>query len=354
MKEFYVGKPTIYNKDLFLHRVGEILDSHRFSNNGPYVEKLEEEVQKVINVEHAIAISNATMGLEMCLGFFKGGVVVPSFTFVGSINAIENTQNTPIYCDIDDNFLMSFNENFFSKGTVAVMPVDLFGGVVPKFNSEHLTIIRDSAHAFLSYEGLEGDMAVFSFHPTKEFGGFEGGVIVTNDETIARRLRWHRNFGYDHEHKGIEGKLVTSGTNTKMNEISAASIFTQIEHREPILDHYFSVYQWYRKYLPGWVSLKTPNVERSNYSYIVCEVDSLLRDHLMHYLHQHKIFARTYFFPIHKVAPHKKKVELPKTDHYSKRIFQLPTGLTITEEDVKYICRTIRAFPPVRRNYTSS
>ena len=344
MKKYYVGQPDIYDKTLFLRRVQKVLESHIHSNNGPFVLALENKIKGLTGSSNAIAVCSATAGLEASLRLFNPGeVIVPSFTFVGTINAIKNSGNTPVYCDVDDNFCM-IRPEVVSHKTTAFMSVDLFGNLAqPILSKKFCPIIHDSAHAFLCRNFVPRDIQVFSFHATKIFGGTEGGCIVTNNDEYAERLRAIRSFG-NIPCSNIHGEVKEEGGNYKLDEISAAAILTQLDHKENILTHYTSNFVYYAANLPDWTKLKMPNCISSNYSYIVCEVDENIRDSFLEYLHKNNVFARKYFVPIHTTLPHKQVINLPNTERLAKRVLQLPTGLCIGSEDIVRICEIVKSY----------
>ncbi len=342
--KYYVGKPNIYDKTLFLRRVQKILESHTYTNNGPFVLALEEKIKAFTGSSSAIVVCNATAGLEMCLRLFSPGeVIVPSFTFVGTINAIKNSGNSPIYCDIDDNFCM-VTPKTIPYTTMAFMPVDLFGNIVPNILTKKFhPIIHDSAHAFLCRNFVPRDLQVFSFHATKIFGGTEGGCIVTDNDEYAEKLRATRSFGYV-SCSNIHGEVGEGGGNYKLDEISAAIILSQLDHKEDILTHYTSNMTHYAANLPSWTKLKFPNCNTSNYSYVVCEIDEDIREGLLKHLHENNIFVRKYFVPVHTMEPHKQEAYLPNTERLAKKVLQLPTGLCVGKEEIEFICKVIKTY----------
>ncbi len=359
-----IGKPLILNKELFLKRVEDILDSGIFSNNGPYTEYLESFLKEYLGVKYVVAVNNATSALDICLAFLKtkhpfGQIVVPSFTFVASVHSIVRAGFEPVFADIDDNFCLDMEsvDARVNPSTVAIMPVNLFGNYNNPANFARyrdLFIINDSAQAFGvfleeedQYAGTFGNCEIMSFHPTKLAGGFEGGIITTNNSEIAEFAIQYRNFGFT-PNAGPQGEIgPIIGTNYKINEIQSCAILTQIENLEEIQSHYYDCFAAYRRLLPDWIKLIQPNVYFSNFSYIVAKVHPKLRDGLVNYLYSAGIFARTYFSPIHRSKPYAERfghLELPNTDKLASECFCLPTGLHITPEDCVKIVDKIKEF----------
>lgn len=349
MINYCVGKPKIYNEALFLKRVQEVLDSSWFTNGGKFVLELEKRLADLLGASHCIAVANATLGLELSLKALqtnKSQVITQSFTFPGTATAITNAGFTPIFCDIDNNYCITGVEEKVNDNTAAIMPVDLFGNLLPETPRVNgLPVVYDSAHAFTCDIAVSGDMMVYSFHSTKIMGACgEGGVIATDNEEYAKKLRELRNFGFNPLDPNTLGTISSIGTNAKMSELSAASILTQIECKQQILDHYLSNHYYYSRYLPKWVELRYPNHDNSNYSYIVCEVPENHRNSLIAYLHKNRIFAKKYFIPLHLEGPYKQNINLPNTEKIAKCILQLPTGLCVTREDIIHICDVISKY----------
>lgn len=367
-----VGRPKIVNELLLKKRLDDILASRIYSNNGPYVEQLEAAVEDFLGVKYAIAVNNATSGLETCLAYLKtitskDQILLPSFTFVGTAAAVVRSGFTPVFVDIRNDFsfdLLDLDKKI-TKKTAGVMPCNLFGNRNPldyvdtdtgvfSSNPSDLFEIFDSAHALGVSDGLTGkyvgnfgNCEVISLHPTKLGGAWEGGIITTNDPKIAEFAVKYRNFGFN-PMGGNQGEVSIVGGNFKMCEAQAAAALCQIENIEEILDHYYGNFIMYRDLLPPNVIICEPNTEFSNYSYVVIRCNH--RDELASYLYDKGVFARTYFQPIHKMEPYKgfHKGSLPMTDLISSEVLTLPTGLDIGSEDISRICDYIREFSKIK------
>jgi dTDP-4-amino-4,6-dideoxygalactose transaminase len=362
MMDFVVGRPTILNKTLFIKRIEDILDTHEFTNNGKYVCQVEEYISKLYSVKYALCLNNATSGLEACLAYLKtkvssGQIIVPSFTFVATVAAVVNAGFTPVFADIRNNFCMDPDDvdKKVNAKTVAILPVSLFGNIYNYNDLEQYTnkilIISDSAHAINTGDestgrctGSFGDCEVFSNHGTKMAGGFEGGIVTTNNKEIADFIAKYRNFGFSPD---TNGQVDIVGLNYKMCEPAAAAILCQLESMEEIATHYYSNYMTYKENLPASVLLCEPNTYFSNFSYVI--IRSQRRDELQAYLLIKGIAARTYFQPIHKMEPYRRflKGKLPMTELISSEILALPTGLCISPQDVIYICQAIEDFSKI-------
>jgi len=199
--------------------------------------------------------------------------------------------------------------------------------------------------------GSFGQCEVFSFHATKFINSFEGGAVVTNDDSLAEKLRLMRNFGF----KGFDN-VEHLGTNGKMSEIHAAMGLTSLEAMEDIVAVNRRNYATYQQGLAGLAGLSLVEYdphERNNFQYVVVEVDpahaALTRDELVAVLHRENVLARKYFWPgCHRMEPYRTiqpdaQGRLQQTELVAARLMVLPTGQTIDSEVVANICRIIRS-----------
>jgi dTDP-4-amino-4,6-dideoxygalactose transaminase len=191
---------------------------------------------------------------------------------------------------------------------------------------------------------------VFSFHATKFINSFEGGAVVTNDHALADRLRLMRNFGF----AGYDN-VIYVGTNGKMTEICAAMGLTSLESMREIVDLNKRHYEAYREGLagiPGLTQVSYAEADNPNYQYIVIEVDpgraGLTRDDLVSVLHAENVLARKYFWPgCHRMEPYRSLqpdacLRLPQTENLAERIMLLPTGQSVSHDDILKVCAIIR------------
>jgi dTDP-4-amino-4,6-dideoxygalactose transaminase len=366
-EEVHVGRPNIGNRERLMARVGDMLDRRWLTNGGPYVLELEARLAEYLGVTHVIAMCNATVALEIAIKALdlKGEVIVPSFTFVATAHALQWQAITPVFCEIDPRTHMldpEQAERLITPRTTGILGVHLWGdtcdvdGLQAAADRHGLTLLFDAAHAFgCSRKGTMvgnfGAAEVFSFHATKFFNTFEGGAVATNDGTLAQKIRLMKNFGFS----GYD-MVVSIGTNGKMSEISAAMGLTSLES----IDEFIAVnrrhYLRYRGGLSGVPAvrfLEHDERERSNFQYIVVEIDNALakasRDDIMNGLWEQHVLARRYFYPgVHNMEPYRTlapyyRMRLPRTEALVQRTLVLPTGTAVTDDDIDFICRFIRA-----------
>lgn len=220
----------------------------------------------------------------------------------------------------------------------------------------NLKLLFDASHAVgCSYKGKRignfGDAEVFSFHATKFLNTFEGGVIVTNNDELAAKIRLMKNFGFSAGYDNV----IHIDTNGKMNEVSAAMGVTGLES---IADFITVNHQNYKQYqseiedIPGIKVVTYDEAEKNNYQYIILEIDEqktgISRDKLVQILHAENVIARRYFYPgCHKMEPYRSYfpnagVLLPTTEKLTQSVICVPTGTAVTKEDISQICNILR------------
>lgn len=367
LEPIHVGRPNLGHRAKFLARIETMLDRRYLTNSGPFEREFEGRIAEMLGVRHCVAMSNATVALEIAIRALElsGEVIVPSFTFVATAHALQWQQITPVFCDIDPhthNIDPEKIEALITPRTTGILAVHLWGRPCPietlqKVAEAHgLVLLFDAAHAFGCRHGARhiggfGRAEVLSFHATKFISAGEGGAVVTDDDVLAERMQLMKNFGF----AGYDN-VISIGTNGKMNELSAALGLTHLESLEEFAKinrtHFFA-YDEHLTGIPG-VSLLQYRAEQSpNYQYVVAEVEEsslgLGRDELVSVLHAENILARRYFYPgVHRMEPYRSLFpnageHLPATNALAERVLVLPTGTGVTTADVTKICAVIRA-----------
>jgi len=364
-ESLHVGRPNLGRQDRFLDRVNTLWDRHWLTNAGPYVREFESKIAKYVGVKHCIATCNGTIALELvarAMGL-KGEVIVPSFTFVATANALQWQAITPVFCDIEEkNYTIDPKriEQLITPRTRGIIGVHLWGracnitALTDIAKRHNLGLLFDASHAFgVTYRGKSigqfGGAEVFSFHATKFLNSFEGGAVVTNSDELARKLRLMKNFGFT-----ATDQADYLGINGKMSEIQAAMGLTSFESVEDFIAINQANYRQYQKLLdpiPGISVIPFNGDENYNYQYISLDIDEGLtginRDSLMKVLHAERIRARRYFYPgCHNMEPYRSyfpnaKLLLPVTEKVMRRVLCLPTGTSIGKDTITAICGLI-------------
>jgi len=365
-EKVHVGRPNIGNRERLLGRINDMLDRNWLTNHGPYVQEFEKRIAEFVGVRHCVAMCNGTVALEIAIRALglTGEVILPSFTFIATAHALQWQEITPVFCDIDPRTHTidpAEIEKMITPRTTGIIGVHTWGracdvsGLEAIARRRNLRILFDAAHAFgCSYKGKMiggfGRCEVFSFHATKFFNTFEGGAVVTNDDSLAEKMRLMRNFGF----RGNDN-VIYIGTNGKMTEVCAAMGLTSLESVDEFVAINRRNYLAYRRELngiPGVTLMAYNESERTNYQYIVVEVDEreagLGRDELVQVLTAENVLARRYFFPgCHRMEPYRSyfphaSLTLPETEKVCRRVMVLPNGTSVDERAITLIGQVIR------------
>lgn len=357
----YVGRPNIGDRERLMARLNDMLDRRWLTNNGPYVQELERELEKMLGVKHCIAMCNATVALEIVIRALelKGEVIVPSFTFIATAHALQWQEITPVFCDVDPathNLDPRRVEELITPRTTGIIGVHVWGrpcdilALAEIAQRCRLKLLFDAAHAFGCTTGRRhignfGDAEVFSFHATKFFNAFEGGAVTTNDDALAAKIRLMKNFGFS----GYDN-VIYIGTNGKMSEASAAMALTSLESMDSFIATNQANHETYAASFADFPGLKLvgyDNSEQNNYQYVVVEVNEsqtgLNRDELIKVLHAENVIARRYFYPgCHRMEPYcsffpHARLLLPHTEALADRVLVLPTGTAVNSTDISTI-----------------
>jgi dTDP-4-amino-4,6-dideoxygalactose transaminase len=364
----YVGSPNIGNREAFTNRITDILDTRRFSNNGPFVQEFESRIAEFLGVKHCVAMCNATVALEIASRALNlhGEVIVPSYTFVATAHSLQWQEITPVFCDMDPathNIDPTKIERLITPKTTGILGVHVWGrgcdteAIEEIADRRNLKVMYDASHGFACSRGGRmlgtfGECEVFSFHATKFLNCFEGGAVVTNNDDLAEKMRLMRNFGF----KGFDN-VIYLGVNGKMSEVHAAMGLTSLEAMDEIIAVNHRNYEVYKSglaNLPGISLINYDPAERNNYQYVVLEIDPDLcprnRDEIVEALHLQNIIARKYFWPgCHRMEPYRSLqpnagLLLRETEDISARVVVLPTGQTVDEKAINFICVVIQKF----------
>lgn len=361
----HVGRPNLGDRRRLFERLTAALDRHWLSNDGPLVREFETRIADLLSVEHCVAVSSATAGLEILFraADLTGEIILPSFTFVATAHAAQWVGLEPVFCDIDPathNLDPAMVEGLITPRTSAIVGVHLWGrpcdvAALEAIATRHrLKLLFDAAHAFgCTHHGRMvggfGCAEVFSFHPTKFVNAFEGGAITTNDGSLAERLRLMRNFGF----AGYD-RIVELGINAKMNEAAAAMGLTNLDSIDEFIAANRRNHLAYRNQLeslPELRVLRYDETEKCNYQYFVTEVGpgcGLSRDQLVAVLWAENTLARRYFYPgCHRAMPYRSGRndsgrQLAATEEVSGRVLLLPTGTAVDGDDIARVASVLQ------------
>jgi perosamine synthetase len=347
-----------------IEAVVAVLRSSRLSL-GPVTEQFEAQVAAYVSVPHAIAVSSGTAGLHLCirgLGIGEGDeVIVPSFTFIAAANAIRYERAMPVFVDIDPvtlNIDPQRIEEAITPRTRAIMAVHTFGvpaemsAILEIAARRGLVVIEDACEAIgAEYDGHKagsiGYAGVFAFYPNKQITTGEGGVVVTRDETFARRVRALRNQGrYE-----IDGwfQHTELGYNYRISEINCALGLAQMMRLEEILKKREAVAYAYSQRLGRCPGLVLPPAclrggRISWFVYVVRLAFGPGRDGIMRGMAEAGIGCGRYFAPIHlqpSYAGWRNSANLTVTETEAQRTIALPFFNNLGTEAIDQVCDTL-------------
>ncbi|HSD59014.1 MAG TPA: DegT/DnrJ/EryC1/StrS aminotransferase family protein [Methanotrichaceae archaeon] len=364
MRDFIpIAKPIIGHEEI--KAVEDVLASGMLTQ-GESVKRFEEEFSKYLGVKNSIAVSNGTVALDLALKALdlKPGdeVISPAFTFIATANSILYQGLRPVFADVDPKTFNIDPESLMDKitpKTRAVVGVHLYGqpfdlkAVQQICDDKDMVLIEDCAQAHgAEFDGKKvGGFGVgcFSFYPTKNMTTGEGGMITTNDDSIAARLRLLRNHGdtgkYNH---------VMLGYNYRMMNIQAAIGLVQLGRLEEFTLKRIGNAEFLNKNI-RLKGLTTPhkasNVRHVYHQYVVRVEDDFpaSREKLMDFLQGKGIASAVHYpKPIYD-QPLYREMErdwprCPTAEDASKRVLSLPVHPSLKQEDLEYIAATLNSF----------
>lgn len=355
--------PNLPDWETVNDRIRSIYKSKMLTNSST-VKELELKAARYLGVNEVVAVSSCTSGLIMTLKALgvEGEVIVPSFTFSATGHAIYWAGARPVFVDSDEdtwNVSIDSVEKAIGPETKAIVAVHIFGnpadveGLERIAKERNLKLIFDAAHAFGAALGSRrvgsfGDAEIFSLSPTKLLTGSEGGLIATNNASLAETLRSLRNYGH-----GTSYDCSMIGLNSRMSEIHAAIaiegiplVDREIAARERLAD----IYRERLSKLPG---IRFQGIRRGNlHTYkdftIIIEEErfGISRDTLCELLKEKNIQTKKYFYPpLHRQSAYmhmpKRMVNLNTTEWLTERVLTIPLYSSLDKEGVETIADTI-------------
>lgn len=344
-------------------------------STGPKCQEFEELFSVMLEVNHAVTLANCTCALHLAcivLGI-KGAdeVICPSLTFAASVNCIRYVGATPVFCDIKGpehiNIDASQIENLITPKTKAIMVVHMAGfpadmDMIMAIAQKHnLRVIEDACHGPLSeYKGKKlgtiGDIGCFSFFSNKNISTGEGGMLVTNDENIANRVRSLRSHGMTTmSYQRATGHatsydIVELGYNYRMDDLRASIGVAQLHHLKEDLIKRAKVRSFYLEALKDVDQVIVPyadNIEFvSNYIMPIVLKNSTIenRDRIREELHSKGIQTSIHYPAIHKFSIYQNyQANLPNTEYVCNNEITLPMYSKLTEQNVKFIVESLNA-----------
>jgi perosamine synthetase len=344
--------------------VVDCLDSTWISSNGEYVGKFEEALARITGAPHAIVVCNGTVALHLaahCLGIGPGDeVIVPTFTYIASVNAIAQTGATPIFAESrESDWLIDPTkiEALITPRTKAILPVHLYGAVcdmpaIMKIARKHgLKVIEDCAESLGAtlrgrHTGTFGDIGTFSFFGNKTITTGEGGAVIAADPALSHRLRLVKGQGQSLTRRYWHEEL---GFNYRMTNVAAAIGLAQSERLPQILVDKRRIAEFYHTVLLDRpVTFQRPDIGVESSEWLV----SLLlprgcdRDRLMADMANRQVETRPVFFCAHSMpmyADPTASMRTPVAEDIAARGISLPSYPMLREADLQRVVDSLVA-----------
>ena len=363
-QRFRFIRPTLPSLENVLGNYRTVYDSGVITN-ADLVGKFEAAVAERLEVKHCVAVSSCTSGLmmvERALGL-TGEIIIPSFTFFATGHSARWNNLTPVFADCEAdtwNVDVADVERKITERTSALLIVHLYGNpanveALTQIAKRHnLKLIFDGAHAFGSrYRGRPvgqfGDAEVFSLSPTKLLVAGEGGLVTTNDGTLAKAIRGMRNYGdtgaYDPEWLGM---------NARMSEFNAAlglAGLPNVDERVSRRNHIAQMYTNLMAPLPGLrfqtVHPQDVNTYKDYSIHVTPEQFGLTRDELAEGLLAENIETKKYFYPpmhmqtLYRSFHNSAKKDLRQTEEVTGGILSLPIYESLPDSTIENVARAI-------------
>lgn len=347
--------------------INQCLESGWISSKGEFIDRFETEFAAFLNVNFATTVCNGTVALHLALMALKIGpgdeVIVPSFTYIASVNTIVQTGATPVFVEIEGESLqldIKDVEKKITEKTKAVMAVHLYGQASDVLSLRQLCddkglyLVEDCAEAIGTsingkMVGTFGDVSTFSFFGNKTITSGEGGMVVSNNKDIMDLCLRLKNQGIVKDRRYWHDIVAY---NYRMTNLNAAIGVAQLERVEEIIKRKRDIAKIYRSELAGLPMQVHKESDGTIHSYwltsiILDQGFEAHRDGLMAFLEKNDIESRPFFYPAHTLPMYEhlaEKTVFPLSNSYSHRGINLPSWPGLLDEQVKEICNCIKNY----------
>jgi perosamine synthetase len=368
-KRIPISGPSITEREI--RYVAEACATAWYENANAYNTRFEQSFAAYTGSAHAISLPSCTAGLHLSLAAMNIGpgdeVIVPEITWIASAAPVSYVGATPIFADVDPvTWCLDAGafERLITPRTKAVIPVDIYGGMpdlttIRAIAAHHgIRIVEDAAEALGSeYHGRKagkfGDTGVFSFHGSKTMTTGEGGMVVTDDEALYRRMLVLRDHGRQpDDFNFFNGEVAFK---YKMTSLQAALGLAQLERADELVERKRWIFARYRERLSdlSYLSLNSePAGTRNSYWMVTALWDASIglgKDTVMAALKDENIDTRPFFHPLsslpaYRGAGDRGRAQRDNTVSYdiSPRAINLPCGMSIEEGDIDRVCDSLR------------
>ena len=349
-----VTRPYLPDKEKYQKYIDQIFSRNWLTNNGPLVNELEMKIKEHQGLKHLIYVSNGTIALQLAIKALEleGEIITTPFSFVATTSSIVWEGCQPVFVDIDEDSLNidpAKIEAAITDRTSAILATHVYGNpcdieAIQNIAEKHgLKVIYDAAHCFgVRYQGRSifeyGDISTCSFHATKLFHTIEGGMVVTKDPVLLKKLAQMRNFGF----AGPDA-FSDLGINAKNSEVHAAmglcilpDVEKIIQKRQDLCNYYDQKLQNLHVRQPVWTDMAS---FIGSYYPVIFE-DPGLMQRCKAALEGAKIYPRRYFYPaLSTCLPYVDHHSFPVTEKICKKVLCLPLYFDISYEEIDLISR---------------
>ncbi len=351
---YFVGNEKKY--------VNDCLDAGWISSRGEYIGKFEGAFCQFTGAEYATSVSNGTVAIHLALeaiGIRPGDeIILPTFTYVASVNPILQIGATPVYADSSEHSWQIDPDDIrrrITPRTRAVLIAHLYGlpcdmdPILEICRAHDLLLIEDAAEGFGTFYkgrhvGTFGDVGAFSFFGNKTITTGEGGMVTMKDSAVAERARHLKNQGVspvrEYWHDAV-------AFNYRMTNICAAIGLAQLEGASEILKRKRDIAGWYREGLKALPLTFLDQLPETVHSYWMCSIalhDATKRQALRDFLLARGVETRPAFHPLHTLPHCASDGHFPVAEKLSKSAMNLPSYPALQQEQVDYICTLISEF----------
>ena len=347
----------------------ECIDTGWISSEGPFVIQFENKMSATVKRKHGIAVTNGTAALEVAMQAIGIGeddeVIMPTFTIISCAMAVTKLGGRPVFVDSDINtWNMNVDEieRKITSKTKAILVVHLYGlpvemekvlELVDKYN---LKIIEDAAEMHgQTYKGKPcgsfGDISTFSFYPNKHITTGEGGMIVTDDDTLAERCKMLRNLCFRKDIRYVHDEL---SDNYRFTNLQAAVGLAQLERLEEFVERKRQMGRFYTENLSEVKGIRLP-IPKTEYADNIYWVYGILLEKDIKCTNQEitKLFAtegigtRSFFWCMHEQPVYKKNgmfegETYTNAEYLARKGFYIPSGLALTRAQMETVVNVVK------------
>ena len=355
--KIFLSPPHMSGKELAY--IQEVFESNYIAPVGAFLSRFEDSIKAYTHAKSAVAVCNATSALHLALrvlGIRNSQVAVSTFTFIGSVNPILYEQNEPIFIDVDEYWHMDANllaEAIEKNDIKAVILPHIYGQVadiepiLKLCRQNDICLIEDSAESLGAFykgkhSGTFGEAGVYSFNGNKLLTTSSGGVLVGNDAALVEKAKFLSTQAKESELVEYVHKEV--GYNYRLSNVLAAIGVGQMEVLEERVQKKRAIFEWYREYLDETFMPELPNTRGTRW---LTTVTFATKDPfaVMKRLEEHNIESRPLWNPMHRQPLFRgaKAYLNGRSDALFAKGLCLPSGTTLTKEQVRKICEIIES-----------